>query len=116
MTQLHNIDSKMIANNLQSFTPTHPGEILKEEIDYRGISQRQLAQTIGVAYSQLNEILNTKRPLTTDIALLLCQALDLEAEPLLKLQMEYNVRTTCENPSFMQRLRSIPRVASVALL
>lgn len=116
MTQLPNVDSKMIANNLQPYKPTHPGEILKEELDYRGLSQRQLAQTIGVAYSQLNEILNSKRPLTTDIALLLCQALDLEAEPLLKLQMEYNVRTTRENPTFIQRLRAIPRVASVALL
>ncbi|MCQ2313237.1 MAG: HigA family addiction module antitoxin [Paludibacteraceae bacterium] len=116
MIQLPNTDSSMIANNLQSFTPTHPGEILKEEIDYRGISQRQLAQAIGVAYSQLNEILNAKRPLTTDIALLVCQALDLDAEPLLKLQMEYNVRTTRENPTFIQRLRSIPRVASIALL
>jgi len=116
MIQLPNVDPNMIANNLQSFSPTHPGEILKEEIDYRGLSQRQLAQAIGVAYTQLNEILNAKRPLTTDIALLLCQALDLDAEPLLKLQMEYNVRTTRNNPTFLQRLRSIQKVASVALL
>ncbi len=116
MTQIPNIEPKMIANNLQSFAPTHPGEILKEEIDYRGISQRQLAQAIGVAYSQLNEILNAKRPLTTDIALLVCQALDLEAEPLLKLQMEYNVRTTRDNPTFLRRLHSIHKVASIALL
>ncbi len=116
MIQIPNTDPSMIANNLQSYIPTHPGEILKEEIDYRGISQRQLAQAIGVAYSQLNEILNTKRPLTTDIALMISKALDLDAEPLLKLQMEYNVRTTRENPSFIQRLRAIPRVASVALL
>lgn len=116
MIQLPNVDSKMIANNLQSYSPTHPGEIIKDEIEYRGISQRQLAQTIGVAYSQLNEILNAKRPLTTDIALLISQALDIEAEPLLKLQLEYNMRTTRENPTFIQRLHSIQKVASVALL
>lgn len=116
MTQIPNVDSNMIANNLQSFAPTHPGEIIKEEIDYRGISQRQLAKATGVAYSQLNEILNTKRPLTTDIALLICQALDLEAEPLLRLQMEYTMRTIRESPTFIQRLRAIPKVASVALL
>jgi len=116
MIQLPNVDTNMIANNLQGFSPTHPGEILKEEIDYRGISQRQLALAIGVAYTQLNEILNAKRPLTTDIALLVCQALDLDAEPLLKLQMEYNIRTTRSNPTFIQRLHSIHKVASVALL
>lgn len=116
MIQIPNVNSNMIANNLQSFTPTHPGVIIKEEIDCRGISQRQLAKAIGVAYSQLNEILNAKRPLTTDIALLVCQALDLDAEPLLNLQMEYTMRTTRENPTFIQRLRAIPKVASVALL
>jgi plasmid maintenance system antidote protein VapI len=33
----------MIANNLTPYEPTHPGEVLKEEIEYRGISQRKLA-------------------------------------------------------------------------
>lgn len=116
MKQIPNTETDMIANNLQSFEPTHPGEILKEEIAFRGLSQRELARTIGVAYSQLNEILNAKRPLTTDVALLVCQALDLEAEPLLKLQMEYNIRKTCENPEFAQRLHSIHKVASVVLI
>lgn len=36
----------MIANNLEPAFPTHPGEILKEEIEYRGISQRKLAEQI----------------------------------------------------------------------
>ena len=31
-----------IANELKPFEPTHPGEVLKDEIDCRGISQRQL--------------------------------------------------------------------------
>ena len=30
------------------YTPTHPGEILKEEIEYRGISQKKLAEQIGI--------------------------------------------------------------------
>ena len=33
----------MIANNLKPFQPTHPGEVLKDELEYRGISQRGLA-------------------------------------------------------------------------
>lgn len=27
------------------YTPTHPGEILKEEIEYRGISQKKIGRT-----------------------------------------------------------------------
>ena len=38
-----------IANELKPFEPTHPGEVLKDEIDCRGISQRQLAHEIGVS-------------------------------------------------------------------
>ncbi|KAA6303316.1 MAG: hypothetical protein EZS26_000491 [Candidatus Ordinivivax streblomastigis] len=53
-------DPKMIANNLEPYYPTHPGEILKEEIEYRGISQRKLAAEMGVSYTVLNEILNAK--------------------------------------------------------
>jgi len=34
----------MIANNLKPFQPTHPGEVLKDELEYRGISQRGLAK------------------------------------------------------------------------
>ena len=38
-----------IANELKPFEPTHPGEVLKDEIDCRGIPQRQLAHEIGVS-------------------------------------------------------------------
>lgn len=36
--------------------------VLKDEIDCRGISQRQLAHEIGVSSSLLNEVLNGKEP------------------------------------------------------
>ena len=51
----------MVANNLTPAFPTHPGEVLKDEIEYRGISQRKLAEEMGIAYSALNEILNAKQ-------------------------------------------------------
>ena len=28
------------------FIPTHPGEVVKDEIEYRGISQRALAERV----------------------------------------------------------------------
>ena len=52
----------MLANELTPFCPTHPGEILKDEVEYRKISQRALARQMGISYSQLNEVLNGKRP------------------------------------------------------
>ena len=38
MITLQGIDPKMIANNLTPSNPIHPGELIKDEIEYRGIS------------------------------------------------------------------------------
>jgi plasmid maintenance system antidote protein VapI len=50
--------------------PVHPGEILKEEIEYRGISQVKLAAQMGMSYKELNHILNERRPLIPTTAML----------------------------------------------
>ena len=47
MITIEGVDSHMIANNLKPFQPTHPGEVLKDELEYRGISQRGLAKEIS---------------------------------------------------------------------
>ena len=65
MVTIKGIDPKMIANNLEPSEPTHPGELLKEEIEYRGISQKKLAKEIGISYKVLNDILNCRRPITS---------------------------------------------------
>ena len=67
----------MIANNLEPFRPTHPGEVLKDELEYRGISQKQLAAEMGISYTLLNEVLNGKRQVNTELALLVEAALDI---------------------------------------
>ena len=70
------------ANKIDPYYPIHPGEIIKDELEFRGISQRKLADRIGVSHTQLNEILNCKRPVSSEIALLLEAALGLEPEAL----------------------------------
>lgn len=103
----------MEANKLEPFIPTHPGEIIKDEIEYRGISQRALAMQIGVSYTQLNEVLNGKRALNTEMALLICTALDIDVEPLLAMQTRYNIITARRNKTFSQKLNSIRKIAAV---
>ena len=66
--------------------PTHPGEVIKDEIEARGITQRQLADSMGLTYSVVNEILNGKRHLTPKTALMFEAALDVPAETLMFLQ------------------------------
>jgi addiction module HigA family antidote len=103
----------MIANNLTPYEPAHPGEMLKDEIEYRGISQRKLAARMGVSYTVLNEVLNCKRPLTTDYALLFEAALVVDAEPLIGMQTDYNIQVSRKNKSFAARLAQIRKVAAV---
>ena len=40
------------------YCPTHPGELLKEEIEYRKLTQSALAKQMGVPYTALNDTLN----------------------------------------------------------
>ena len=42
-------------NNLQSFRPYHPGELIKEELECRGIRQKDFAKRFGLSYSALND-------------------------------------------------------------
>ena len=102
----------MIANNLEPHFLTHPGEVIKDELEFRGISQRRLATEIGVPASQLNEVLNAKHPLSTEMALLIEKALGLDAAPLLTLQMKYNLLSVKRDKSFLKRLKEIPRIAA----
>ena len=102
----------MEANKMEPFEPTHPGEVIKDEIEYRGISQRMLAAQIGVSYTQLNEVLNGKRSLNTELALLISAALDIDAEPLLSMQTKYDVITARRNSVFLNRLKSIRKIAA----
>lgn len=93
--------------------PTHPGDVLKDEIEYRKISQRKLSAEIGMSYTALNEILNGKRSITTATAYLFEAALDIPASALLKLQMRYDMQMAQSDRTFMERLASIRRVAAV---
>jgi addiction module HigA family antidote len=113
MVTIKGVDPRMIANNLMPYRPIHPGEILKEEIEYRGISQRKLAAQMGVAYSMLNEILNCKRPVTTEYALLFEAALGIEADLFTRMQTRYNMQVARKNKTLSQRLAAIRKMAAV---
>ena len=99
----------MIANDLEPFHATHPGEILRDELEYRELTQRELSERTGIAYSQLKDIVDCKRDISMEAAMLIGAALDINPETLLNMQLRYNVHTVRRNPSFMERLSSIRR-------
>lgn len=113
MITLKGIDPKMIANNLTSSCIIHPGEMIKDEIEYRGLSQKKLAEQMGISSSLLNEILNGKRRVTTEYALLFEAALNIDAEIWIRLQAEYDMQVAKANKSFVKRLAEVRRLAAM---
>ena len=109
----NNSSTEKIANNMTSSMLIHPGEIIKDEIMARGLTQKDLAQQMGVSYTVFNEILNGKRPVTTEYALLLEAALGTDANIWLGLQAEYNMQKMKQDKSFMSRLEKIRKIAAI---
>jgi addiction module HigA family antidote len=72
-------------------TAFHPGEYIQEEIDERGMSQRELARQMGRPYQSINEILNGRKAVTAETALDLERVLGGNAETWFNLQMIYDL-------------------------
>lgn len=102
-----------MANIKFGYTPTHPGEVLKDEIEYRKISRCKLSEQLGISYRVLNDLLNGRRPITASTAMLFEAALDIPADSLMRLQMKYNMQQTANDPSFMERLNRIRQYAAL---
>lgn len=113
MITLPNVNPNMIANNLIPFEPTHPGEILREELECRGITQTKLANEIGIKVSLLNELINGKRDFTIEYAMMIDAALGVDADFWMNLQCAYNKGKIQQDKSFMERLTKIRRVAAI---
>lgn len=95
------------------FYPSHPGEVIKDELEERGISQRKFADSIGIGYSVLNEILNGRRSISTASALMFEAALDIPADSLLKMQMKYNMYMAMKDQTLVEKLKNISRIAAI---
>lgn len=92
--------------------PIHPGELLKEELEYRNLSQVRLAEQTGISYKILNDILNCRRPLTTNTALVFEAALGISAGLLMRMQLDYNMQTAKQDKTFAKRLENIRKFAA----
>ena len=112
MKEIMSIDRDMIANNLTPYMPTHPGVILREELESRGITQTRLAHDIAVKVSLLNELINGKRDFTVEYSLMIEAALGINSDVWINLQNNYNKARAIKDSSFMARLANIRRIAA----
>lgn len=68
---------------------THPGTILRYELEEREISQKDFAAMIGMQKSHLNELIKGKRPVTKSIAGKIENVLGISAVSLVNMQTQY---------------------------
>ena len=70
----------------------HPGEYINEVfIDGMGLTQRQLAEKLGVSTSTISRILNGEMAVSADMAVKMEEAFERSAESWLVMQSSYDL-------------------------
>ena len=73
-------------------TPTHPGEMLREEfLVPMGLTQRELAHAIRVPYQRVNDLINGRRGVTPSTALRLGKFFGMSASFWMNLQLRWDL-------------------------
>lgn len=83
-------EKKMTMHN-----PPHPGLILKDSLDYLGLSVSKAAKGLGVTRQQLHKVVTGRSSVSPEMALRLEKALGSTAETWLWLQIQYDLFHVC---------------------
>lgn len=79
---------------LAGLRPTHPGELLREDIlPALGLTRVEVARRLGISRALLYAILSEKAPVTPAMALRLARLLGGSPESWLNVQRTYDLRT-----------------------
>lgn len=81
----------METKNYIPFEATHPGSLIKDELEARSISQKEFALSIDMHPTMLNELIKGKRAITAEIALSLEKGLGISAEYWMRYQSGYEL-------------------------
>jgi len=90
-------------------SPIHPGQLLLHEfLTPMGLSQRELADGIGVPYQRVNELVNGRRGITPSTALRLAKYFGTSAEVWMNQQVRWDLYFAQESEA--NALRGIKKV------
>lgn len=98
----------MATKNNIPFEATHPGTLIKDELEVRDdINQKDLAKEMGVKASFLNEIIKGKRSITADFAIILEKILGISADYWMRFQSQYEIDKARIKEKNIERIKSI---------
>jgi addiction module HigA family antidote len=87
----------------------HPGEILQEMLDDRGISQTELARHLETDVARINEICRKRRGVSAQMAAMLGKAFGTSAQLWLNLQQSWELSQL--DPRVARHVRPLRRSA-----
>lgn len=73
------------------FLVSHPGEMLKDELEARGITQTDFAKIIGLQIRAVNEIIKGKRSISPEVANIIGAALGTSPDLWLGMQADFDI-------------------------
>jgi HTH-type transcriptional regulator/antitoxin HigA len=83
-----------------------PGEFIREELEARGWSQRDLAYVLGVAEQSVNQIVSGKRGISAEMAKAMGDAFDVPAQFFVNLQSAYELsKARVPDPSVSRKAK-----------
>ena len=87
-----------------------PGEFLREEIEARGWTQRDLAKVLGRPLQTVNQIINGKKRITPETAVELSAALGTSPDLWLNLENDYRLaQITRVDPRIARRAKQLAK-------
>jgi antitoxin HigA-1 len=71
--------------------PSHPGSLIKADIDELGLSVVEAAEALGISRQQLYSVISGRANVTPEMAVRLEKALGSTADTWLRMQMNYDL-------------------------
>jgi len=99
---------KRTANDMIPGDIIHPGEIIKDELDARDMSQQDLVDKIKMSKSEISLLLHGHRNITPTIAVLLEKAIGIDAEIWMNLQVKYDINIVRKKAKHAISVAKIP--------
>lgn len=94
----------------------HPGELLRNEIKERGLTQIELSEKLGISQPFLNGLLREKKKISIELALKLEEILNIEAEFWVKMQRLFDKVETRNKTEISLKTLDIPAQKKESIL
>lgn len=91
--------------------PSHPGRLIKAELDEMDVSVADAAIALGISRQQLHRVIKGDQGISPEMALRLEKALGASAEMWLRMQSGYDLAQVRNNPPALPTHRLASRVA-----